>query len=397
MTTAPEDVQVANLVWKNGWSEERARDYIQEEPQVDVQLAHADIVLYNKGSRGALWRQVTEALREIGEQVPPEKETSVETGAGPESVLSRLPRQAQAAAPPSSPSAAVVDARIKSTVPVESEERETPGHSFREIKSIGRRILSMLSTLLVIAYLTSWGLILAERGRERLPAQPLQAAWQALVRVGEYLVAHPQTYYWHKEHVAALHVISETLKSSAALLLLALGVALLVGLPLGLAAALAKRKTSSTLIMVISTLGVSTPSFLFAMFLWVVNIWVHRTFDIKVLPSGGFGFDAHMVMPVLVLAMRPLAQIAQVTYVSMRDILGQDYIRTAYSKGLSWRMVRNVHALPNILIPTLTTLGSSLRFSLASLPIVELFLTGRALVRCCWMPSSRGMVPLSPI
>ena len=231
----------------------------------------------------------------------------------------------------------------------------------------------MLSTLLVIAYLTSWGLILAERGRERLPAQPLQAAWQALVRVGEYLVAHPQTYYWHKEHVAALHVISETLKSSAALLLLALGVALLVGLPLGLAAALAKRKTSSTLIMVISTLGVSTPSFLFAMFLWVVNIWVHRTFDIKVLPSGGFGFDAHMVMPVLVLAMRPLAQIAQVTYVSMRDILGQDYIRTAYSKGLSWRMVRNVHALPNILIPTLTTLGSSLRFSLASLPIVELF------------------------
>ena len=231
----------------------------------------------------------------------------------------------------------------------------------------------MLSTLLVIAYLTSWGLILAERGRERLPAQPLQAAWQALVRVGEYLVAHPQTYYWHKEHVAALQVVSETLKSSAALLLLALGVALLVGLPLGLAAALAKRKTSSTLIMVISTLGVSTPSFLFAMFLWVVNIWVHRTFDIKVLPSGGFGLDAHMVMPVLVLAMRPLAQIAQVTYVSMRDILGQDYIRTAHSKGLSWRMVRNVHALPNILIPTLTTLGSSLRFSLASLPIVELF------------------------
>jgi peptide/nickel transport system permease protein len=150
-------------------------------------------------------------------------------------------------------------------------------------------------------------------------------------------------------------------------------VALLVGLPLGIAAAFAKRKTSSTVIMVLSTLGISTPSFLFAMFLWVANIWVHRTFDVTVLPSAGFGWDAHLIMPALVLAMRPLAQIAQVTYVSMRDILGQDYIRTALSKGLSWRMVRNVHALPNILIPTLSTLGSSLRFSLASLPVVELF------------------------
>ena len=253
------------------------------------------------------------------------------------------------------------------------KQREPPGQKFKALKAVGRRIFNVLSTLLVIAYLTSWGLILAERGRERLPAQPIQAAWQALVRVGEYLINHPQTYYWHKEHVAALQVVSETLKSSAGLLLLALGVALLIGLSLGFAAALTKQKTSSTLVMVISTLGVSTPSFLFAMFLWVVNIWVHRTFDIKVLPSGGFGWDAHMVMPVLVLAMRPLAQIAQITYVSMREILGQDYIRTAHSKGLSWRQVRNVHAFPNILIPTLTTLGSSLRFSLASLPVVELF------------------------
>jgi len=370
VTTAPEEVQVASLAWKNGWSDEQARQYIQKQPRVDVQLAHADLVLYNRGSRGALWRQVADALHEMGEQVTPEKDTSVDTGAGTQSVSSRLPRQASSAAAPSVLSGGIA---VESTSPAETDQRETPGRSFKELRLIGRRIFNMLSTLLVIAYLTSWGLILAERGREHLPAQPVQAAWQALVRVGDYLVNHPQTYYWHKEHVAALHVISETLKSSAALLLLALGVALLVGLPLGLAAALAKRKTSSTLIMVISTLGVSTPSFLFAMFLWVVNIWVHRTFDIKVLPSGGFGLDAHMVMPVLVLAMRPLAQIAQVTYVSMRDILGQDYIRTAYSKGLSWRMVRNVHALPNILIPTLTTLGSSLRFSLASLPIVELF------------------------
>jgi peptide/nickel transport system permease protein len=373
VTIALEEVQVANLLRKNDWSKDQAWDYLRRQPQVDVQLAHADYVFYNKGSRGDLLRQVAEAWRGWGEQAVSEQEMPVEAVAGAGSVFGRPLEQGQAAVSPVIPPAVVADASIESTLPIESEKREIAGQPFKELRSIGRRIFNVLSTLLAIAYLTSWGLILAERGRERLPAQPLQAAWQALVRVGDYLVNHPQTYYWHKEHVAALYVVFETLKSSAGLLLLALGVALLVGLPLGLAAAFAKRKTSSTLITVISTLGVSTPSFLFAMFLWVVNIWVHRTFDITVLPSGGFGWDAHLIMPVLVLAMRPLAQIAQVTYVSMRDILGQDYIRTAHSKGLSWRHVRNIHAFPNILIPTLTTLGSSLRFSLASLPIVELF------------------------
>jgi len=370
---ATEEIRRVNLVWQKDWSGEQDFDYSQKQPQVDVQLAHADLVLHNKESHDALLWQITEALREMGVQITSEKDTSIETGASTGTDLSRPEGQTQNAVVSSIQSVKVIDKKSESTPLIKTSEQDSPVRSFKVVRRIARRIFSVISTLLAIAYLTSWGLILAERGREHLPAQPVQAAWQALERVGKYLVAHPQTYYWHKENVAALQVVSETLKASAGLLLLSLGVALLVGLPLGIAAALTKRKTSSMLIMLISTLGVSTPSFLFAMFLWVVNIWVHRTFDIKVLPSAGFGWDTHLIMPVFVLAMRPLAQIAQVTYVSMRDILQQDYIRTAYSKGLSWRMIRNAHALPNILIPTLTTLGSSLRFSLASLPIVELF------------------------
>ena len=78
-------------------------------------------------------------------------------------------------------------------------------------------------------------------------------------------------------------------------------------------------------------------------------------------------------MPALVLAMRPLAQIIQVTYVSMSNVLTEDYIRTAQAKGLADRVVIGRHALRNVLIPVLTTLGTSLRFSLASLPVVEAF------------------------
>jgi len=242
-----------------------------------------------------------------------------------------------------------------------------------EWKLAGRRLVGMAATLLAIAYLTSWGLLLAEHGREHLPILPFQAALQALSRTVEYLFSHPDTYFWVKEEIPWTDLVARTLGNSAGLLLLSMGVALLIGLPLGVAAAVGRNRSASALIMLVSLLGISTASFLVAMMFWVANIWVHRTFDVRVLPSAGFGWDGHMIMPALVLAMRPLAQLAQVSYVTMRDILKQDYIRTAFSKGLPWRRVRDVHVLPNVLIPILNTLGSSLRFSLASLPVVEVF------------------------
>lgn len=242
-----------------------------------------------------------------------------------------------------------------------------------ELKLISRRIANAALILTVIAYITSFGLILAERGRERLPANPLDAAVQSFLRLGQFVTAHPQTYYWHKADIPAFRLVLDTLVASAGLLFISLGVAFFVGVILGIIAAVSKSKVFSTLIVLLSTLGVSTPSFLLGMLFWVANIQVHRAFDITVLPSAGFGWDAHLVMPALALAMRPLAQIAQVTYISLTDVIQKDYIRTAYSKGLHPRLVYSRHALTNALIPILTTLGASLRFSVASLPVVELF------------------------
>jgi len=163
---------------------------------------------------------------------------------------------------------------------------------------------------------------------------------------------------------------------------------------LGVNAAISKRKLSSAFVLLLSILGISTPSFLLAMLFWVLNIYVHNRFDIKVLPSAGFGWDAHLVLPVLVLAMRPMAQIAQVTYISLTDVFKQDYIRTAQSKGLSWRVVRNRHALRNVLIPVFTTLGTSLRFSLASLPIVELFFEWPGVGSALFAAINQGQITL---
>lgn len=213
---------------------------------------------------------------------------------------------------------------------------------------------------------------MAERGRERLPARPLDALGEAVGRTVAYLTHHPTAYYWHKQDVPVGDVVGAAFVNSAGLLIAALGIAVVIGVPLGISAALARRRRRAILVIVLSTLGMSIPSFMLGMLFWVVTIQLYRL-GLPRLPVTGFGWDEHMVMPALVLATRPLAQIAQVTYVAFSTVLGQDYIRTAQSKGLRQRVVLLRHALRNALIPIITTLGTSLRFSLASLPVVEFF------------------------
>jgi peptide/nickel transport system permease protein len=235
------------------------------------------------------------------------------------------------------------------------------------------RVLKMLITLLVIVYLTQYLLIMADRGRNGLPAQPIEALGEAFTHSVHYFVDHPQTYYWHKDNIPAVQLVGDTAAKSAGLLIFSLGLATLIGTPLGVFIALSKRTRSRNFMLLISVLGTSLPSFLLAMLLWVVNIQLHNSLNTAALPITGFGWDAHLIMPALVLMARPLAQIAQVTYVTLSDIMRQDFIRLAYAKGFSRFAVVNRHALKNAAIPILTTMGASLRFSLASLPIVEAF------------------------
>jgi ABC-type dipeptide/oligopeptide/nickel transport system permease component len=236
-----------------------------------------------------------------------------------------------------------------------------------------QRILTSLLILLGIAYLASFALLMAQRGHAGLPAEPLTALVESVRKVVDYLLHHPATYYMSKADHAWWVYAGTAFLRSAALLFLSLLVATGLGLPLGVWAATRRRRIGSALIMTLSILGVSTPSFLLAMLLWVADFRIYRLTGTAPLPPTGFGWDLHMVMPVLVLSMRPLAQVAQVTYVSLSDVLSQDYVRTALGKGLSrggavWR-----HAMRNIWIPVLTAIGTSLRFSLASLPVVESF------------------------
>jgi len=106
----------------------------------------------------------------------------------------------------------------------------------------------------------------------------------------------------------------------------------------------------------------------------------------RLVSVSGFGWDLdHMLLPLLVLMARPLAYLTRAVYLSLRRVLSEDFVRTARAKGLSQARTVVIHVLRNTAIPVLTALGVSLRFSLGSLPVIELFFAwpglGDALLR----------------
>jgi len=165
--------------------------------------------------------------------------------------------------------------------------------------------------------------------------------------------------------------LAQALPRSLGLLAAALVLAVLIGLPLGIGAGLRRRTRFSGLLVFLSVLGISTPSYFAAMLLIWFAVWLYRSTGADFLPVHGFGWDAHLALPALVLAARPAANVMRLGYNALVDVLDADFVRTAHSKGLGPRTVFLRHVLRNAGVPLLTTVAVSLRFSLAILPIVE--------------------------
>lgn len=169
--------------------------------------------------------------------------------------------------------------------------------------------------------------------------------------------------------IAAL--LSRALPRSLGLLGVSLALAVLIGLPLGIAAGVRRKARFSGVLVFVSVLGISTPSYLAAMLLIWFNVWLYGATGADFLPLHGFGWDAHLILPAIVLAARPAANVMRLGYNALAEVLEADYVRTAHAKGLSPRVVLFRHVLRNAGVPMLTTIAVSLRFSLAVLPIVE--------------------------
>jgi len=147
-------------------------------------------------------------------------------------------------------------------------------------------------------------------------------------------------------------VIGGGIKVSATLGGLAMLLAAVVGVPLGIVAALRRNRALDYLSVSLATLGASTPNFVLGIILIVVFA---STFHL--LPTIGWGSWKQAIMPVLALSALPAAFLARITRASTLEVLNQDYVRTARAKGLSVRAVALRHVARNALIPVLTLAG----------------------------------------
>ena len=160
--------------------------------------------------------------------------------------------------------------------------------------------------------------------------------------------------------------IAENVASTAQLALASMAVAMAIGVPLGLLAALFRNTWLDVGSMVVALLGVSMPSF----WLGLLLIFVF-SLHLAWFPATGGGDLLHLVLPSLTLGTIASAIIARLTRSSMLEVLGQDYVRTARAKGLAWWGVVVRHALKNALIPIITIFGLQFGNLLAGAVIVE--------------------------
>lgn len=162
-----------------------------------------------------------------------------------------------------------------------------------------------------------------------------------------------------------IDIITDGLKVSAKLGVLAALLALVIGVVLGSIAALRRNKLIDKIIMVVTTAFVSMPSFIMGTFLLLLFTVTWRVF-----PANGSTTQG-LVLPVITLSLYPMAYITRLTRSSMLDVLGQDYIRTARAKGVSQKNIIFKHALKNSLIPVVTYFGPMLAYIVTGSLVVE--------------------------
>jgi ABC-type dipeptide/oligopeptide/nickel transport system permease component len=187
--------------------------------------------------------------------------------------------------------------------------------------------------------------ILRKYGLDRpLHEQYLRYMWNALH--GDFGIS------FQSPTETVIDLIARTWPTSMALGGLTLLVALTSGIAFGIIAAVRQNTWIDYVVTFISTLGITVPNF-------VIAIWLLLLFSVQLrwLPTGGWSDWKTMIMPVLAFALGPSALVARYTRSSLVEVIRADYIRTARAKGLAERTVIMRHALKNALIPLITILG----------------------------------------
>lgn len=163
-----------------------------------------------------------------------------------------------------------------------------------------------------------------------------------------------------------IEIISDSFPVSLELGIYAMSIAVVVGLSLGIVAAVYRGGLLDYSSMFIAVSGISLPSFMVAAIF--ILLFSH---GLGILPAALWDSPAHKIMPSIVLGLRPAAIIARFTRSSLLEVLSSDFVRTARAKGLRYSTVVAIHALKNSLLPVLTILGPMTASVLTGSFIVE--------------------------
>lgn len=193
--------------------------------------------------------------------------------------------------------------------------------------------------------------------------------------------------YLQKTEVATL--IMSRLPASLLLMAGAILCELVLGLTMGVVAALRRNTTADHALMLTSFIGVSAPQFVVGMLLLYVFAWQLAWF-----PLGGYGDFSHLVLPSLTLGLLGAGWYSRMMRSAMLDVLRQDYMRTARAKGLSaWRVVL-AHALPNALLPIIAMIGIDIGLFMSGIVVVESVFGWPGIGQLTWQAIQRVDIPI---
>lgn len=244
--------------------------------------------------------------------------------------------------------------------------------------SYGVLTLFLVSTITFwLMYLVPGGPFLSEKAKSEATMAALEEKYgldqPKIVQYKNYLVnlLHGDLGISTKQRGRSVNeIIADGFPISARIGVVAIILAVLLGIPLGSVAALNRGKWLDHIIIVLSTTGIAVPSFIVATVLMYI-------FSVQnnILPTYWKGDFESMILPVISLAFYPTAYIARLIRSSILDVLGQDYMTTARAKGLSQFVSLFKHALRNAVLPVVTYLGPAIAGVLAGSFVVEKILT----------------------
>jgi peptide/nickel transport system permease protein len=177
----------------------------------------------------------------------------------------------------------------------------------------------------------------------------------------------------------------------ATLVLMACGIVVevVIGLTLGVVAALRRNGFVDRMVMMLAFVGVSSPQFVVALLL--LYVFAAR---LGWFPMSGYGTPAHVVLPALTLGLLGAGWYARMIRSAMIDVLNQDYVRTARAKGLSGARVVLRHALPNALLPIVAMIGIDIGQFMGGVVVVEAVYGWPGIGQLAWQAIQQADVPI---